>query len=76
MGKPEEVKEPVQLEFFRNAYSEIELRETKRSLQTIVRECIRLGLHETVVCHIVKLMESKSGVIEEAIAELDEVKED
>ena len=66
--------EPLQLEFFVNAYSRIALAEAIRSLKVITTECIRLGITKPSIDKILKVLGDDNELVKEAAKELDSKK--
>lgn len=74
MAKPGTEKEPVQLDFFDKAYKRISSKETERSLQGVVRECIRLGASKLTINAIVRDLGIDNEAVKDAAKALDSKK--
>ncbi len=66
-----ESSEAKQLEFFDRALLRISSKETQRSLETIVKEAVRLGIPKPDICHIVELMGIHNEEIKAAAEQID-----
>lgn len=68
-----ETKQPVQMQLpFARPYSDIALKEAIRSVKTIAREMIRLGLDEDIICHNMQTLGRIKPIIAAAIDAMDE----
>lgn len=68
---PEQGSEPEQLEFFDRALLRISSKETQRSLETIVKELVRLGIPNTTISHVVRILGSVREDVKDAAVEID-----
>ena len=66
--------EPLQLEFFVNAYGRIVLAEAISSLKVRTTECVRLGITKPSIDKILKVLGDDNELVKEAAKELDSKK--
>lgn len=62
-----------QLDFFNKALLRISTKEDQRALEAIVKECLRLGVSDTTIREMLKLMAIDNPDIKDAAEKIDKL---